>query len=378
MKGSGPVRVAWVLDNMGSGGTELNAIRVAERLDRERVDLRVVCIGSDGPTRARYEAAGCPVEFMPLASLYAPSTFATGRRFAKWLRAEQIDVVHAHDVYSNIFALPWARSSRSATVVGSRRWWFGPARRAHQIANRWAYRFAHLILVNAPGLRDVVQKKESVPPERVVYVPNFVEEDAFATAAPSDIEAERVAFGLDGHRDTIGIVANLRPEKDHPTLFEAVRALVDQGRDVQLAVIGDGESRGELEGVVERLDLGDHVVFTGHRPSRPNLHRLFDVTVLCSLTEGFPNTVLEAMAAGTPVVATDVGGIPGVLEPAGGGVLVPPGDPSALATAIAALLDEPDARRALGRKGAAAARATYHEDEVVERWHALYEGAATS
>ena len=129
-----PTRVVWGLDNLGFGGTELNAIRVAERIDQTQVELSMICLSGDGPMSERYARAGVPIYHFPISSLYGPSTLRQGLRLISFLRERRIQVFHAHDIYSNIFALFWARLAGVPRVIGSRRWWLGPARRRHQIA----------------------------------------------------------------------------------------------------------------------------------------------------------------------------------------------------------------------------------------------------
>jgi len=367
-----PVRVVWGLDSMNVGGTELNAVRVAERLDPERVSLTVACLGGEGPMSERYAEVGVEVIHFPIESLYGPSAWRQGLRLARFLRRRSAHVFHAHDIYSNIFGLPWARLAGTPRVIGSRRWWEGPASRAHTVANRIAYRFAHRVLVNAPALKELVAEKEGIPPERMTYVPNFVEEEAFQDVTAEERERWRARLGIPDNTWVVGITANLRPEKDHPTLFEAVRILLDDGVDVHLAVVGDGPERGALEEMTRSMAIGERVTFTGHQPNRPNLHQLFDVSVLCSQTEGFSNALVEAMAAGKPVVATRVGGTPDVVEDGVSGFLVPVGEAAALARKVGQVLSDPKLAGDLGRRGRMAARRRYGERHVLGSWISLY------
>jgi glycosyltransferase involved in cell wall biosynthesis len=120
------------------------------------------------------------------------------------------------------------------------------------------------------------------------------------------------------------------------------------------------------------LGIADRIHLAGERPQLPNLHGLFDVSVLSSTTEAFPNSVLEAMAASRPVVATDVGGTSDAVREGTTGLLVPPSDPSRLAGAIRRLYDEPALREKLGRAGCAAARSGYSASAVIEQVEALY------
>jgi glycosyltransferase involved in cell wall biosynthesis len=256
-------------------------------------------------------------------------------------------------------------------VIVSRRWWHSARPRKLTLANRGAYRLAHHVLVNSDAVRRSVERDEGVAPGRITVIPNFVEEDAFATPAPAAIIALRQRLGLSGG-PVIGIVARLAAVKDHATLLRAVALLVGRWPGLQLAVVGSGPEREALGDLATGLGIADAVVFAGAQPNRPNLHHAFDVSVLSSRSEGFPNSVVEAMAAGRPVVATEVGGTPDAVLDDSTGFLVPPSDPDALARALERLLADPALARRLGAEGQASARARFGESAVLGRLDALY------
>ena len=143
---------------------------------------------------------------------------------------------------------------------------------------------------------------------------------------------------------------------------------------LRLVVVGDGSERAALEARAAALGIRDRVVFAGRRPQRPTLHGLFDVSVLCSLGEGFPNSIVEAMAAGKPLVATAVGGVVDVVVDAVTGYLVPPSSPPALAEGIERLLADPERALAMGACGAARARELFYASNVISRLESIYEG----
>jgi glycosyltransferase involved in cell wall biosynthesis len=366
-----PLRIAFSLDNMQAGGTELNAVRVAERLDRRRFDLQVISPHPDGPLKARFEAAGVPVRPFPFRSRYAPSPFGCALRLARFIRRERIDIFHAHDIYSNVFAAPWARLA-GARVVASRRWWEGLPGVRWQTASRVAYRFADVVLANSPAVATLLERQDGVGRQRIAVVPNFVDEAAF-TPLPADVLARlRDELRLQEGGSVVGIVANLLPVKDHATLLRAAAYLRGWRRDVKFVLVGDGPCRPALERLAGELGIGDAVVFAGKRPSLPNLHHLFDVSVLCSTSEGLPNSLLEAMAAARPVVATRVGAVADAVVDGETGELVPPADAMALAASLRRLLTDRGRARRFGEAGAKRARAEYSPAAALGALEALY------
>jgi glycosyltransferase involved in cell wall biosynthesis len=366
----GPIRIAFAIDNMHTGGTELNAVRIAERLDRDRFDVRVVCLNQDGSLRERYAAAGIPVTSFPIASLHGPSAVRQGVRLARFLRAEGVTILHTHDIYSNVFAVPWGRLA-ATRVIASRRWWEGFRGGMWRTATRASYRLAHMVLANSASIGKRLET-EGVSARRIAIVPNFLDETAFRPPDPADRAALRQELRLNGASPVVGIVANLLPVKDHATLLRAAAMLRADWPHLRLVLVGEGPCREALEQLTRELDLAKTVVFAGKRPSAPNLHHLFDVSVLCSTSEGLPNSLLEAMAAARPVVATRVGGVADAVADGETGLLVPQGDPEQLAAALNSLLADPPRAACLGRAGSARARTEHSADVALGALERLY------
>lgn len=368
-----PIRVLFCVDNLGIGGTELNAVRTAEALDRARVHLTVALLGADGELRERYERLGVAIHRFPLGTLRGPRTLAEGRRFVKLLRAERIDVVHCHDMYSNVFGSVAGRLAGVAGVIVSRRWSNTLPDPALRAANGIAYRVGHRVLANSEAVAASLQADEGVASRRIAVIPNFVEEAAFERPNPDARRAARSALGVQAGEIVIGIVARLAPVKDHATLLRAAALLLPRNPALRIVLIGDGPERAPLEQLAIELGIERQVTFAGTRPHRPNPHHLFEVSVLSSLSEGFPNSVVEAMAAERPIVATRVGGTPDAIADGITGVLVPPRDPAALAAGIARVVEDPEAARRMGIAAGEAARTSYSRPAVLARLLSLYE-----
>ena len=366
------LRVLFCHDNMNIGGTELNAVRIAERVDRERFDVAVACFRTDGPLASRYAAAGIPVERFDVRSLAGPTALTQGVRLARLLAKRRVHVVHSHDRYWNMFATPWARLVRTPAVIASKRWL--SFSRAHAVGHALAYRLAHRVVANSEFIATSLEAEDRVPGDRVVVVPNFVDDDAFVTPAASWRERVRNKLLIPPEARIVGMVANLRWEKDHPTLMDAFAAIRPSYPDVHLVLVGSGDMETQLRQRAADLNIEPSVRFAGTMSNSPNVHSLFDISVLSSSSEGFPNTVIEAMAAARPVIATRVGGIPDGVIHSETGLLVPPRDPSALAEAIGQLLADPARGNALGAAGRRRAQSRFSAASVVPAIESLYEG----
>lgn len=367
------IRVAYCIDGMGVGGTELNALRTAEQLDRTRFAISVVALRAHGPLRARYDAAAIPVHSVPIRSLYHPTTAVAAGRLASYFARERVDIVHCHDAYTNIFAATAARLSSTPVVLTSRRWLETPFRsRSLAVANAVAYRLADRVIANSTSVARSLEKKERINPRHITVVPNFVEEEAFV--APSLDERSRIRHELQLEDDAlvVGVVARLALPKDHVTLLAAAQRLRDRFPKLRIVLVGDGPRRSTIEAEARAIGVDDIVSFAGTRPSRPSMHHLFDVAVLPTFQEGFPNSILEAMAAARPVIASAVGGVPDAVVDGETGLLVPPADPARLAEALAKLLSNPSLRQTLGEAGRSRARREFHSSNVIPRLADLY------
>ena len=369
----GRISVVFVIDNMRLGGTELNAVRTAERLDRARFDLRVVCLGEAGPLSARYQTLGVPVLTLGIRSLYGVTMLSTGWRFMRYLRAERIQIVHAHDMYSNVFATLWARLAGTPVVIASRRWWHSLPNRKLSLGNAAAFRLAGAVLANSPQVARSVHETTRLPAGRVWTVTNFADDEAFVPISDALRTLQRHAWGVPAGAMVIGCVARLVPVKDHASLVRAFALVHARRPDVHLVLIGDGECRASLESDAERLGLGKAVTFTGELRDGQNHHRAFDISTLVSLSEGFPNTLVEAMAAGVPVVATAVGGSLDAVVHGETGLLVQPQHPEELAAALLELLENGSLRQAYGAAARERAWQKYRAAPLLLSLQSMYE-----
>lgn len=363
------VRLLHCVDSFHIGGTELNAIRTVEALDRDRFHVEVACLNADGPLIGRYEALGVPIRHFPIGPLYSSRTVAQGLRFGRFVRQREYDVVHTHDIYTNVFCAPYARQLTGSGVVASRRWSHDTPRRGLATLNKWSYRFAHRVLANSPSLVALLTTEERISPDKVSLIPNFLEERAFAPLDASRRRQQLCEWGVPERAFVVGSVARLAPVKNHKLLLMAARTLPP---DVHIVLVGDGPMRNELDLLAHKLQIADRIHFAGSILRNENLHAYFDVSALCSFNEGFPNTVIEAMAAGIAVVTTDVSGIPALYGGNEAGVAIPSDDPGALASAILRLRDSTEFRRSLGQRGRQMARDGYHVDQVLRTLARLY------
>jgi len=358
VKLSPQIPVAVFLTSFHPGGTEGQMIELTERLDRSRFDVHIACFHDEGAWRERAHASARVTAF-PIHGFARPATMAKAAAFAAWCRAKRLAVVQTCDLYANTFALPAAALAGVPVRIGSRRE-LRPDKSAAQIAlQRQAYRFAHKIVANSSAAAEQLVR-EGVRPARIQVIANGVQGDQFSPRAARN-----------GVRPVI-TVANLRQEKGHEVLIDAAAWLRERHPHLQFLLVGAGPRRAALEAMVNARGLQQTVLFTGHRHDVAALLAEADVFVLPSRSEAFPNAVIEAMAAGLPVVASAVGGLLDLIEPERTGLLVAAGDSAALADAIDRLISEPQRAARIGAAARQAVAARYSFERMVRGFESLY------
>ena len=279
------------------------------------------------------------------------------RRFAQYLKKHEIDVVHTHDFYTNVFGMAGAALARVPVRVASRR--ESAVRPAKQrLIERSAYRAAHAVVANCEEVRQQLIK-EGVPAKKVRTIYNGLD-PARVQVALADRKEILASLNLPESARFVTIMANMRahvwnPEpacyKDHPTFLRAAQRVSEKVPDAAFIVAGEGELKEQTQQLARDLGIADRTFFIGRCQNVGAVLSISDVCVLSSRAEGFSNAILEYMAAGRPVVATDVGGAKEAIADGETGYIVAPGDHERMAQHIISLLNDPENARSMGARG---------------------------
>ena len=360
-------RVGQLLLTLCPGGAEHLAIELSLRL-AGRYGMPVICLEEPGELAPRLESEGIAVTAIRRAQGFRPSL---GWRIAQMTRAAGIDVLHCQQysafVYGALATL--ARPDLRIIYTEHGRLSDGPPSRKRSLVNPWLSRLAGAIFAVSDDLRRHMIS-EGFPAGAVDVIHNGVQ-----TGPPPsrrDRELARRALGLQPDALVIGTAARLDPVKDFGTLLEAFGHVRRARHNAQLVIVGDGPERQALESRVTALGLPGAVQLAGYRPDVRALMPAFDIYVNSSVSEGVSLTILEAMAAELPVVATAVGGTPEVVEHEVTGRLVAARDAAALAARLLSLAAQPDARLAFGRAGRRRLEESFTLDRMVEDYARVY------
>jgi len=332
-------------------------IELLARLDPRRFRVHPVCFHSEGAWFERITGFHEPVAVFPIHGFRRPHTTRQLLAFARWCRDRQIKVLQTCELYSNIFGLPAGVLASVPVRLGSRRGLIEPA--GLQRLQRVAYRAAHRIVANSQAAADRL-RIEGVPQHKVRVIPNGIDAALFPVRR----------YSMRPRRITA--LACLREEKRLDVLIAAAPRIIARYPDVEIRIAGEGTCRDALMTQTRQLGIASRVTFLGHRDDVPEVLGMSDIFVLPSRSEAFPNSVMEAMASGLPVVASAVGGIPELVADGRTGRLIPPGEPEALADAVIGLLDEPERATEFGRAGRQKIEQTYSFDRMVAQFEGLY------
>ena len=293
---------------------------------------------------------------------------AAAWRLAILIRRLRPDILHVHEPHGVAIAAIACRLAgrHRPLVVLSRRVAWGISGNRF---SRWKYRSMDGYFAISEAVRRQVIA-DGIPPQRVTLVHEGVETERIAALSAADVKS---IFGLPRGALVVGSVAALSPEKGLSHLIDAAAVVIEQVPEASFVICGKGDSRQELEEQIGRLGLRQRVILAGFRTDVHELLKSFDLYVMSSLHEGLCTSLIDAMAAGKPAVATAVGGIPEVLVEGETGYLVPPADPQALADKIVELLRDEPLRQRFGAAGKARASELFDVEKMVRDTLAGYQ-----
>jgi glycosyltransferase involved in cell wall biosynthesis len=343
------IRVLQFLSNFAIGGTERQVVNLARGLDPTRFEVHFGCLRQWGELLGDATESGISVAEYRITNLYNARAIRERLRLAQDLKRARIEVVHTYNFYGNVFAIPAARLAGVPVLVASIRGLDVDLTPLKRRAQRLVCRLAHRIVVNAEAVRQNLIA-DGYDPGKIVVIRNGIDLSRFRSLRGDG--RLRQQLGLPPQAPLVATFARLIPLKGLEYFLEAAALVSQRVADARFLVVGDylakqngeivsdGTYRNELVQYAARLGLDGRVTFTGFRRDVPDLLSEIAVSVLPSVGEGLSNSILEAMAVGVPVVATDVGGNREAIQDGVTGFVVPPRDAPALARGICQFLED--------------------------------------
>lgn len=366
------VKILYVITSTGIGGAEKQLFELVTRLDVERFEPMVCSLKPSGPVGEALQARG-----IPFFSLDMPDagglrgmavTMRSVYRLLMLVAALSPDILHTFLFRANQIGR-FVALVQGTPVICAVRTQEMEKQFHHTCDSKTSFMVDHYT-ANSEGVREFTITKSRLKPENITTIANGIDMEPFR-GSRCDSELKK-SLGLAPEHRVITAVGRLRKEKGYPFLLTAFKGVVEEWPDTRLLIAGEGEEEASLKQHARELGIAEKIVFAGLRTDIPAILALSEIFVLSSLWEGMPNAVLEAMAAGRPVVATRVGGVPELVVEGETGLTVPPSDAAALRQALLSMLKDSERARLMGEKGRERAEKHFDIRLTVRKTEELY------
>jgi glycosyltransferase involved in cell wall biosynthesis len=348
-------------NTLETGGSERQFVTMASALQRERFSVDLGCLRPFGPFLS--EVPGI-LEFSAGGSLFGWQSIRSRMALARFLRAQKTAVAHAFDFYSNLMMIPAARLAGVPVVLGSHRQ-LGDLLTSTQFrAQNAVFRMCDRVVCNSRAAAECL-RSTGMQGGKLEIIPNGLPEELFARVEPALPRVSGVV--------RVGMIARMNHAvKKHDLFLRVAARVASRVPHLRVVLVGDGPLRADLEKLAEGLKMRDRVDFLGDRRDIRAILASLDITVLPSSSESLSNVIMESMAAGVPVVASNVGGNPELVENGKTGFLFAAGNEEQFADALEKLVAQPELRKQFGSSARQQALAEYSIPRVRDRYQDLY------
>jgi glycosyltransferase involved in cell wall biosynthesis len=347
------------------GGGQISLLELLANIDMTKF-LPLVIVGEERKLKKEIKKLGveCTLLLMPSFKWLSPFPFFAGIwQIFNFVRKKKIKLIHSNTSRATLYAGPVAK------ILGIPLIWHVRVPHSDKLLDRFLVPFSSRII----AVSRIVKRRFSwLKKDKVVTIYNGVDTQKFSPCLVQD--DLRKKFNINSEDIVIGTVGRLSPEKGLEYLISAIREVVNAYPQTKVLIVGDGDEKYclSLQEKVKDLELSSHIIFVGFYEDIPQILRCLDIFSLPSLFEAFNRSLLEAMACGLPVVATAVGGNVEIVQDGVNGLLVPAGNPDALASAIAELLKDKEKARKMGREGKRHVEENFSIEKNVKRIEKLY------
>lgn len=358
------IHVMQLIISLDIGGAERLAETISTSLPKDKFKVSICGLfGQEGPLAEDLRKKGIPYFFLDAGKFSKVVLF---KKFYHLLRQHRVDILQIHGAYLLLNCFLPAKLSGVRIVYTEHAKQSITRLRLVNLAARFFPYWTSKVVCVSENLRQFFIEELRIPEERLLVIHNGVDTKRFWT--------NKVPFPEDNKIVCIGCIARLTEPKHHENLLEAFSRLEPRRYGLKLLLVGEGEMRSSIEGKIIALGISDIVELAGNRNDVPEQLANMDIFVLPSKREGFPISILEAMAAGKPVVATNVGGVAEVIVSGDNGLIVPPSDPEALQAALKTLLDNPKYARDLAVSGQVTVNNKFSLNQMMNSYESLFLG----
>jgi sugar transferase (PEP-CTERM/EpsH1 system associated) len=366
---AGKHHVMHLVESLEVGGMENGVVNLANLIDKERFKLSVCCLSHPGSLSQKLDPAEVAVFSLNWKGGVSPALFF---QLARHFRDAEVQVVHTHGWLTLLYGSVAALLARVPVLINGEHGTFHLDNFRRRATYRALSFLVHRYVAVSFSLEQKLRRIIAHGRERILCIPNGVDVQRFSPRSEAEVAALRSSLGLPAGALVIGSVGRLEPVKNYQMLLRVFARLSLEEATLQCVLVGDGSLREALAGLARELGVADRVHFTGKVDQPHQAMHLLDLFVSSSLSEGMSNTILEAMACGMPVVATEVGDSGHLVREGETGFLVPSEDAPGLEHAIKKVLSNAVLRREMGTRARASAVESYGISRMIDRYQELY------
>jgi len=365
------MKIIYILPTLDVGGTETQTLELCEKLKDFGYSTTICCLYRLGEMAEKLKKS--KTDFLCLNAKH-PFDIKIFPALCKAIKNGGYGIVHSFLFDANVWGPAAARRAGAKIIISGRRNYDDWMKLPHFLMQKASNRFTDFITVNSRSIKRFVADKENFPEERIKVIYNGLNisnfDMRFNSAVPEKVKEK---FGIPGNAKVIAAIANLKPSKGLFYLLEAAKNVIDNiDKEIRFLIVGQGPLKDSLVRYAEKLGISEKIIFPGLQKNIPEILSCVDVAVNSSIREGMANAVLEAMAAGKPVVATDVGGNAEMISHKISGCIVPGKDFRSISTAILDFLKNPETAAKMGKAAREKIEKEFSSTKMAENYHRFY------
>jgi glycosyltransferase involved in cell wall biosynthesis len=364
------LKVLHIISKLPIGGVENQLLLVLKNYDREKFQPFVCSLSEKGEIGQEIEKIG--IKVFALNKLKHTFDYSIIKDICDIIKRERIQIVRTHQYHANFYGRIAAKKSKVPCIVASVHNVYTRDKKLHRrIINRFLARFTDKIIAVSEEVKMDILKYDRISEDKVQVIYNGVDLNAFNESF--DKEQIKSKLGINPNVPVIGTVGRLTEQKGHIYLLQAILKLKHKFPDIKVLIVGDGPLMDELKSYTSSSGLSNNVIFTGFRRDIPALLSIMDIFVFPSLWEGLPNALIEAMASGKAIIASNLPQIKEVLDSDGLGILVPPKDSDSISQSINFLLKNEKIVKKMGNSAKNMACTRFNIENTVKIYEKMFE-----
>lgn len=370
--------ILYIIDNLEFGGGEMVFSQLINRLCRDKYKVTVACLPT-GIFMERIKGSGASIKPVDMSNKF---NFKVILQMVNLMKEQNIDIVHSQGARAEFFSRLAAKLAGVHIIVSTvampvEGFDVNPIKKfIYTVLNRFTECFVDRFIVVSEALDKVMRERHRIEPQKLVTIFNGIETDEYSIPDEEVMCGKsrlREELGLENNVPVIGAIGRLVWQKGFEYFIDVIPEVLKEFKEARFLIVGEGPLENKLKVKSKKLKVDDKVIFTGFRNDIKEILASIDIFVMPSLLEGLPMILLEAMAMGKPIIATDIEGIKEILENGRTGLLVPPRDPQALSEAIGDLLIHKDKARQIGLAARKAVEERFGVDIMVQKVEGAYE-----